>query len=114
MDFSLGAVTFLSILASNSIAVPLASTFPTSELRYILNNSETLILLSSTKFQNKAREIIKTGVEKVPVLALVEKRLNGGNGPGEVKLEIAKESAGGIMLYTSGTTSRPVSYPQAL
>lgn len=103
-------VTLLSILACDSIAVPLSSSFPASELRYILENSEAVTLLSSDKFQEKAEEVLKEGLEHLPrkpVLNIVQKRLTG-NGEDEVQLVPLPMTKGGMMLYTSGTTSRPV------
>ncbi|KAI4123276.1 MAG: hypothetical protein LQ347_006218 [Umbilicaria vellea] len=101
-------VTLLSILGSNSIAVPLSSGFPASELRYILDNSEALMLLSSAKFKDKAQEVVKEGLEKKPILDMVQKRQGGEGGTNEhVRLEGIPENQAGIMLYTSGTTSRP-------
>lgn len=102
-------MTLLSILACDSIAVPLSSGFPASELRYILENSEAVTLLSSGKFQEKAEEVLKEGLEHLPrkpVLNVVEKRLTG-NGEDEVQLVPLPLTKGGMMLYTSGTTSRP-------
>lgn len=103
-------VTLLSILACDSIAVPLSSAFPASELRYILENSEAVTLLSSGKFKEKAEEVLKEGLEHLPrkpVLNVVEKRLSG-SGDDEVQLVPLPMTKGGMMLYTSGTTSRPV------
>lgn len=102
-------MTLLAILGSNSIAVPLSSGFPASELRYILDNSEALMLLSSTKFKDKAQEVVKEGLEKKPILDMVQKRQGGEGGSSEhVQLEGIRENQAGMMLYTSGTTSRPV------
>ena len=103
-------MTLLSILACDSIAVPLSSAFPASELRYILENSEALTLLSSGKFKEKAEEVLNEGLEHLPrqpVLNVIEKRLTG-NGEDEVQLVPLPMTKGGMMLYTSGTTSRPV------
>lgn len=97
----------LSILGSNSIAVPLSSSFPASELRYILDNSEALMLLSSAKFQSKADEVLKEGLEKKPISGTIEKKLEGSQSSENVQLEVQKNNKSGMMLYTSGTTSRP-------
>ncbi|KAG7005775.1 hypothetical protein G7Y79_00018g045820 [Physcia stellaris] len=94
-------------VGSNGIAVPLSSGFPASELRYILENSEALMLLSSTKFQSKAEEVVKEGLEKPLKLQIVEKRLASRNATERVQLDDPKDEEGGMMLYTSGTTSRP-------
>lgn len=102
-------MTLLSILGSNSIAVPLSSGFPASELRYILDNSEALMLLSSAKFKDKAQEVVKGSLEKKPILDMVQKRQGREGGSSDhVRLEGFQENQAGMMLYTSGTTSRPV------
>ena len=84
--------------------------FPATELRYILENSEAAALLSSRKFQDKAEETLKEGFDhlpKKPLLSIVEKRRHG-SGHDEVQLVQLPMKKGGMMLYTSGTTSRPV------
>ena len=100
-------VTLLSILSTNSIALPLAPGFPSSELRYILNNSEARILLASDRYKSKAEEVLKEGLDNTPIFSLVEKRLEGK--AEEPKIEFTQESFSdsGLMLFTSGTTSRP-------
>ena len=102
-------MTLLSILGSDSIAVPLSSGFPPNELRYILENSDALMFLSSAKFKVKADEVLKDSLEKKPTYALVDKIIGGAAKSGEVRLQDDATSRGGMMLYTSGTTSRPVS-----
>ncbi|KAL8773743.1 MAG: hypothetical protein Q9209_001511 [Squamulea sp. 1 TL-2023] len=100
-------VTLLSILGSNSIAVPLSSSFPASELRYILDNSEALLFLSSDKFQSKADEVLKEGLEKKPILSTIDERLESSQSSEHVQLVESDNDQSGMMLYTSGTTSRP-------
>ncbi|KAI4197772.1 MAG: hypothetical protein LQ346_002932 [Caloplaca aetnensis] len=100
-------VTLLAILGTNSIAVPLSSSFPASELRYILENSEALMLLSSAKFQSKADEVLKEGLDQKPISSKVEKKLEGSQSRESVQLEAQRNTQSGMMLYTSGTTSRP-------
>ena len=99
-------MTLLSIFACDSIAIPLSSTFPVSELRYILDNSEAVTLLSSEMFKSKAEEVLQGGLERQPTLNIVKKRLKG-NGEDDVTLVSLPMTKGGMMLYTSGTTSRP-------
>lgn len=101
-------MTLLSILGTKSIAVPLSSGFPASELRYILDHSEALVLLSSAKFQSKAQEVMKEDLKKKPLVGSIEKKHNGGSSDEHVTLEDASDRQGGMMLYTSGTTNRPV------
>ncbi|KAI4100212.1 MAG: hypothetical protein L6R37_005617 [Teloschistes peruensis] len=100
-------VTLLSVFGSNGIAVPLSSSFPASELRYILDNSEALMLLSSAKFQSKADEVLKEGLEKTPIAGKVERALGGSRSNDSIRLETIPDDRSGLMLYTSGTTSRP-------
>ncbi|PVI02375.1 acetyl-CoA synthetase-like protein [Periconia macrospinosa] len=99
-------VTLLSILASHAIAVPLCTTFPAHELRYIIDQSESLMLLSSEKFQSKADEILKEGLETNPINYKQEKIMMGKTDD-YVTLEDPTSPKGGMMLYTSGTTNRP-------
>ena len=101
-------VTFLSILGNNAIALPLCPSFPTSELRYILNDSGSSLLLSSEKFRQKSEEVVKEGLGKAPLLQCFEKRLGRRNDVARVNIEGLGTGQGGMMLYTSGTTNRPV------
>jgi malonyl-CoA/methylmalonyl-CoA synthetase len=101
------AVTLLSIFANHSIAVPLCTTFPDHELRYIVDQSQSLMLLSSEKFKDKAQNVVKEGLESKPLVA-VEKIKEGKKSSEHITLEQPKSEDGGMMLYTSGTTSRPV------
>ena len=100
-------MTLLSIFACDSIAVPLSSSFPASELRYILDNSEAATLLASEMFKEQAEMVLKEGMDRKPTLNLVDKKL-AGDGHDEVQLVQLPITKGGMMLYTSGTTSRPV------
>ncbi|KAL9103464.1 MAG: hypothetical protein Q9163_001492 [Psora crenata] len=88
------------------IAVPLSSSFPVSELRYILENSEAITLLSSEMFKEQAETVLREGIKKRPTLNVVHKRL-AGDGQDDVRLVQLPLIKGGMMLYTSGTTSRP-------
>lgn len=103
------SVTLLTCLASNAIAVPLAPSFPASELRYILNHSQALALLHSSKFAKVAQEVLKEGLEQQPISVALEK-IKNQNGQSAEPLELKDDSyaaEGGMMLYTSGTTARP-------
>ncbi|KAL3427458.1 AMP-binding enzyme [Phlyctema vagabunda] len=108
-------VTLLAILGAHSIALPLSPAFPAHELQYIMNQSQASMLLSSTKFETKAQEVLKQGLEYSPKLVQVEKKL-GGAIHTKVKLEGPTDGKGGMMLYTSGTTNRPkgVLLPQSV
>ncbi|KAL6150959.1 hypothetical protein ACJQWK_10724 [Exserohilum turcicum] len=99
-------VTLLSILAAHSIAVPLSPAFPAHELRYILDQSESLMLLSSEKFQGQADDVLSEGMATKPIHYKQEKIMMGKTDD-YVTLEEPTSREGGIMLYTSGTTNRP-------
>ncbi|RMZ91072.1 hypothetical protein DV736_g1720, partial [Chaetothyriales sp. CBS 134916] len=102
-------VTFLSILAHDAIALPLAFTHPSSELRYILENSEAALFLSTKKFQDKAHDVLKESlaIPRQPELAVLDKIETGATSAENVKFDQRPLTKGGFMLYTSGTTNRP-------
>lgn len=99
-------MTLLSILGTHSIALPLSPAFPPHELQYIMDQSGASMLLSSSKFESKALDVYKEGLQGAPKHVKLEKKLGGREHP-EVKLEGPAEGPGGMMLYTSGTTNRP-------
>ncbi|RDA93233.1 hypothetical protein CP533_6529 [Ophiocordyceps camponoti-saundersi (nom. inval.)] len=103
-------VTLLASLASGSVAVPLSAAFPAPELQYILNHSEASLLVASTKMAAKAEEVLATDLKSRPFHIPLEKHLVGET-PGKlVSLDSGAEAAAAaasLMLYTSGTTSRP-------
>lgn len=106
-------VTLLAILGTNSIGVPLSPTFPASELHYILENSGALMLLSSAKFRSKAEEVMHRLKDKPPISSSIPKRAGGTSSSENIEFEKIQDFKGGIMLYTSGTTNRPVRNPKA-
>lgn len=104
-------MTLLAILATNAIAVPLSPAFPSGELRYILDQSGALMLATSPKFATKADDVLNGELQKKPILSRWEKIVEGSKTKEDVPLEDMGEDKGGMMLYTSGTTNRPVSLP---
>lgn len=68
------------------------------------------MLLSSEKFEGKAEEVLKEKLEKAPKHIKLEKKMGGGAHT-SVTLEGPEDGEGGMMLYTSGTTNRPVRIP---
>lgn len=92
--------------------MPLSPSFPSSEIRYILENSEARLLLSPSKFQSKAEEVIREGLQQPPTLVVINKQLAEAEEKASesVQLDDTTQNAGGMMLYTSGTTSRPASH----
>lgn len=65
------------------------------------------MLLSSEKFREKSLDVTKEGLEHQPIVA-VEKITEGKKSSENITLEYVKSDQSGMMLYTSGTTSRPV------
>lgn len=98
----------LAIFASDAIALPLSPAFPTGELKYILDNSQAKMLLATEKYSDKAMEILRQGLEHDPIFN-VRSKLEGTRGEPVTLTDLDKPSAGGMMLYTSGTTNRPAS-----
>lgn len=94
-------------MASRSIAVPLSPAFPALELQYILNQSEASLLVSSSKFGSKAKEVLATDLTTQPAHLELTK-LQGGGKVQDVTLDDPNPGQAGMMLYTSGTTNRPV------
>ena len=103
----LPAVTLLAVLAARAIALPLSAGFPAPELRYILNQSEAGLLVSSAKFAGKAGEVLEKGLDAKPAHLRLEKHVGGS---AHETVVVGDEDAGraAMMLYTSGTTNRPV------
>ncbi|EXJ65029.1 hypothetical protein A1O7_01368 [Cladophialophora yegresii CBS 114405] len=99
-------VTFLSILSHDAIAVPLAHSHPILELRYILENSEASLFLSTEKFREKAKEVVKDG-RHTPKLKILSKVYQGAEEREAIRFNSGTLENGGLMLYTSGTTNRP-------
>ncbi|KAJ5177326.1 uncharacterized protein N7500_000025 [Penicillium coprophilum] len=101
-------VTLLAIFASNAIALPLSPSFPTSELKYILDNSQARMLLTTEKYADKGMELLRGGLEREPLFAIRNKLIEGASSHEDVTLHDLKQpSSSGMMLYTSGTTNRP-------
>jgi malonyl-CoA/methylmalonyl-CoA synthetase len=99
-------VTLLAILAAHAVAVPLSPTFPAHELRYIINQSEALMLVSSPKFQDQANNVLAEGIDGSPIHYCQDKIMLGKTDDCVTLADLASQH-GGMMLYTSGTTSRP-------
>ncbi|KAF7548148.1 hypothetical protein G7Z17_g7242 [Cylindrodendrum hubeiense] len=108
-------VTLLAVMAARSIAVPLSPAFPAPELQYILNQSEASLLVSSSKFVPKAKEVLATDLTSKPAHLELAKHI-GGASHEDVALGDSDPGEAGMMLYTSGTTNRPkgVLLPQSV
>jgi hypothetical protein len=74
-----------------------------------MDNSGASVLLATERYADKAREVLGAGLKKEPILDVREKILHGGSVSETVSLEeFGQGMKGGMMLYTSGTTNRPV------
>lgn len=105
-------VHLLAILASDAIALPLAPSFPPGELRYNLNHSQAKLLVVSSQHEKQARQVLEADLALAP--RLVRSQLIGAGDDRQTidqdhRPEPQNTDQGGMMLYTSGTTSRPVS-----
>ncbi|KAH6951950.1 hypothetical protein DER45DRAFT_529336 [Fusarium avenaceum] len=101
-------VTLLSILAANAIAVPLAPSFPAPELRYIIENSEAILLISSAKNAAKAEEVMSKDLANPPLFHQLGRFNNASSEEKDIVLgDLFEAPLAGMMLFTSGTTARP-------
>jgi acyl-CoA synthetase (AMP-forming)/AMP-acid ligase II len=100
----------LAIFASDAIALPLSPAFPTGELKYILDNSQAKMLLTTEKYADKAMAVLREGLEHEPIFN-VRNKLQGTSSESVTLKDLERPSLGGMMLYTSGTTNRPVINP---
>lgn len=94
-------------MAARAIAVPLSPPFPAPEIQYILDQSGTSILVSSPKYTAKANEVLATDLKQRPAHLELPKHM-GGSPREPVELQDVDLTGAGLMLYTSGTTNRPV------
>ena len=105
-------VILLSILSAGGIAVPLSPASPVGELKYILEDSQAKTLIATEKYAQKARDVL-SAVDWKPELKIrgkTESRVGSmlDIETGDIRYPTVEVTGGGLMLYTSGTTSRPV------
>ncbi|KAI1459441.1 acetyl-CoA synthetase-like protein [Annulohypoxylon moriforme] len=106
-------VTYLAVLASHAIALPLSPPFPAPELQYILSQSGAILLLHSSKYASKVDEVLNTPSKELdvtpsPTPIELPKHFGAISETFE-PVELVEDDAegAGMMLYTSGTTNRP-------
>ncbi|KAI0882259.1 acetyl-CoA synthetase-like protein [Annulohypoxylon maeteangense] len=106
-------VTYLAVLASHAIALPLSPPFPAPELQYILSQSGAILLLHSSKYASKVDEVLNTPSKELdvtpsPIPIELPKHFGAISETFE-PVELVEDDAegAGMMLYTSGTTNRP-------
>ena len=68
------------------------------------------MLIATERHEEKAREILDKGLQSTPTFEIREKIIKSATNESPVLLQEfgEDEKRGGMMLYTSGTTSRPV------
>ena len=66
-----------------------------------------MLLLSTKKFQDKAKDVLEGDASHKPTLEVLDKVETGATSAENVKFEERQLDAAGFMLYTSGTTNRP-------
>jgi len=99
----------MAILATHAIAMPLSPAFPAHELAYIMNQSQACMVLTSEKLTEKGAELLKEDLDCKPMHFEIAKIMEGSRDVETVSIEQGgPDSKGGMMLYTSGTTNRPV------
>jgi acyl-CoA synthetase (AMP-forming)/AMP-acid ligase II len=105
-------VNLFSILASDAIAVPVWPALPYLEVKYILENAgaKMLLLADTTDKVRKMADWFVGGDDLiVDELEHVPRRGHFEVSP-QVDFPNVHDAKGGLMLYTSGTTNRPVCY----
>src|SRR4051812_22962797 len=87
----------------------MSSAFPAKELQYIMSQSQASMLITSSMFAAKGRETlsIEAKLEPHPRHLQLEK-LSSSSHRELVSLVGDEAGDAGMMLYTSGTTNRPV------
>ncbi|KAL4882381.1 hypothetical protein BJY04DRAFT_186971 [Aspergillus karnatakaensis] len=104
-------VTLLAIMASGAVAVPLKHDLPQLDWKYIMDNSQASMLLHSGKYKEKVQKLVDEG----GLTGNVKVEYVEGDGSSDLPkdtvvlgdLSPKHEDQGGLMLYTSGTTSQP-------
>lgn len=100
-DFQYVAVQW-AIWQTRSFAVPIAVSHPAAEVEYILTDSQVEVLVCSANFENVAKPLC----EKLGIKCLLINQLQNQISR-KTSLPICQTSDPALMIYTSGTTSRP-------
>lgn len=99
----------LGIFAAGGIAVPLCTTHPIAEQRYVITDSTPSTLLASPRFSERAEEILKsseTNGTTIQILSMdSEESTSVPTSPPElIDFDLSRPA---LIIYTSGTTSLP-------
>lgn len=66
------------------------------------------MLLATDRYREKAEQVLDGELVKTPILEYIPKLNEGAIPPTKVEFRDMQCPQGGMMLYTSGTTNRPV------
>jgi long-chain acyl-CoA synthetase len=107
-------LSYYSIIKAGGIVVPINAIYTPREIKFILNNSESKVLILHENFLTKIEEI-KNGIPLVKNIVVrksnetmetaVEKKV--GSSLKRIKDKNFKQDDGAIIFYTSGTTGNP-------
>lgn len=93
----------------------MSPSFALAESRYIIEHCRPDLMLSTDVFGEKAQEIVEAVRQDGPKVPLsIKESIQSGAKPLEDVSFAPVPNKGGLMLYTSGTTSRPVGTPVRL
>ncbi|CAG8591582.1 21323_t:CDS:10, partial [Cetraspora pellucida] len=99
-----------SVWSAGGIAVPLCITHPLPELLYVLNDSQSTIIITHSDFQEKINGIAhEAGIKKVIVVCDKEQKYSQYNdvnfkSPSLIPMDDSRRA---MIIYTSGTTGKP-------
>jgi len=93
-----------SIWMSGAVAVPLATSHPLSELQYILEDSQCVMLVSDKQYESKAEQV----ANKLSIPHVIYEEKGEVDEQSSVSNVVAGVTTGEAMIvYTSGTTGKP-------
>lgn len=101
-------VTQWAIWAAGAVAVPMCTSHPLKELQYTISDSAPSLILLHPTFQKFEAGLQEQAGSSVPLMTLAPLSQNSRNFPFLPKFTNAFPlSRRALMIYTSGTTSRP-------
>lgn len=107
-------ISYFAVLKLGAIVVPLNHMFKTEELKYILEDSEASIIITSSQFAEQAIHL-RLRLDKLSHIVAVDKTISGlismaeiyrVYSDSEIREDVKKDDIAAI-LYTSGTTGKP-------
>lgn len=101
-------MSFLAILAAGGTCVPVCTTHPPAEQRYVIKDSAPTTLLTTPRFESRAQEIIAETPTKLYTLSLSASP-SSSTTPTTTLSDLIDfdENRPALFIYTSGTTSLP-------